>query len=121
MSNTYDMTGKKKIFQGSDKEVELVVKSDGSTPDDLTGFKARMMIRQSVKDDAVLDELTTENDRIVITPGEGKVVLKFPSSVTEYYDFTRGVYDLELVSDGDPEVVTRLLQGVVEVDLEVTR
>ena len=118
MSNTYDMTGKKKIYQGSDKEVELIVKSDGTNADNLTGYTARMMIRQSVRDDTILDELTTENGRIVITALEGKVVLKFPSSVTEGYDFTRGVYDLELVSGA---VVTRILQGDVEVDLEVTR
>lgn len=118
MSNTYDMTGTKKIYQGSDKEVELIVKSDGSTPDDLSGYTARMMIRQSIRDDTVLDELTTENGRIEITALSGKVVLKFPSSATEGYDFTRGVYDLELVSGA---VVTRILQGEVEVDLEVTR
>ena len=118
MSNVYDLTGSDKLHQGSDEYFDLVVKSDGITPDNLTGYTARMMIRQSIRDDTILDELTTENGRIEITPLDGKLRVLFPSLVTSGYDFTRGVYDLELVS-GD--VVIRILQGEVEVDLEVTR
>ena len=120
MSNTYDITGTKRIKQGSDKNIIVVIKSDGENPDNLTGYTARMQIRQSIKSDTILDELTTENDRIEITPLEGKLTIKFPNIVTSNYDFTKGVYDLEIVT-GTPEVVSRILQGDVEVDLEVTR
>ena len=116
MSNKYDI----EVKQGSDKQITIIVKSDGETPDNLTNYGARMQVRQRPTDKTVLDELTSDNDRIEITPLEGKLVLKFPSSVSSNYFFKEAVYDLELFT-GTPEVVTRLIQGGFSVDVEVTR
>lgn len=116
MSNEYNIT----VLQGSDKTINIVVKSDGTTPDDLTGYTAKMQVRETPTDETVLDELTTENGRITITAIEGKIELIFPNTTTTNYDFENAVYDLELMV-GTPVVVNRLLQGSFTVDYEVTR
>jgi hypothetical protein len=86
---------------------------------DLTGYTARMQVRQTVASNAVLLELTTENGRITITADEGKLTLFVASADTAALTFTDAVYDLELV-DGDGEVI-RLCRGAVHLEKEVTR
>lgn len=114
MTNNYDIV----IKQGSFRKYTLIVKSDGSTPDDLSEFTARMQVRPHSGANTLFDELTTSNSRIVITGALGKIELFFPDTVSSKYRFGNAVYDLELLSSGG--VVTRLLQGSFTVDFEVT-
>jgi hypothetical protein len=114
MAGTYNMT----LLQGADREITLIVKDDDDLVIDLDGYDVFMQIREYVDDTSVLDELSTDNTRIVLTGDEGKIVLKFPSAVTSLYRFTSGVYDLEISTGG---VVTRLLEGTVVVSKEVSR
>jgi len=97
------------------------LQSDESTPVDLTGYTARMHIRDSVDDAATLLELTTENSRIVLDGSAGTIQLSISATDTAAISFTQGVYDLELVDTGDTGEVTRLTYGGVEVRPEVTR
>jgi hypothetical protein len=86
----------------------------------LTGCTARMQIRKAVNDTTVLDNLTTENAKIVIhEPLNGKFKIVIPATVSSAYAFTSAVYDLELVfTDG---TVTRVIEGCLTAVPEVTR
>lgn len=89
------------------------------TPVSLAGFTARMQIRASKTATDTLFELTTENSRIELDDTEKTISLFIEATDTADLDFTTGVYDLEVVSG--VSVVTRLLEGTVTVDSEVTR
>lgn len=86
---------------------------------DLTGFTARSQFREALTSNNVLIDLSTENAGIVINPSDGLVVLVFRPEHTRGALWKKAVYDLELVSpDG---LVTRLVQGHVQLSREVTR
>lgn len=97
------------------------IQSDATTPVDITGFTARMHVRDSVDAAATLIEFTTENSRIVLGDAAGTIQLSMTATDTAALSFTNGVYDLELVDTGGTGDVTRLTYGGVEVRPEVTR
>lgn len=115
MAEIYDI----EVDQGATFQMQLTWKDENGNPVDLAGFTARMQIRKRARADEVLAEATTENGYITLGGDEGTVEISVPASVTEDFDFKRGVYDLELESSGG--IVTRLIQGCVYVDREVTR
>lgn len=86
---------------------------------DLTGCTARMQIRAKVDSAAILLELTTENNRIVLGGVAGTIDLIVSAADTAALAWKSGAYDLEIVfADG---TVRRLLKGSVFIDPEVTR
>ena len=111
------------IEQGATFEFNINwMQSDGVSAVDITGYTARMHIRDSV--DAVDPPLvifTTENTRIVLGDAAGTIQLIMSATDTAALSFTEGVYDLELVDTGGVGTVTRLIYGGVEVRPEVTR
>jgi hypothetical protein len=108
------------IDQGATYSQRLVYKTgEPATPADLTGYTARMQVRETVDAEAVLLELTTENGRIAIEPLAGAITLQLSATETAALAWRSGVYDLELVSAGG--VVRRLAHGNVAVRPEVTR
>lgn len=86
----------------------------------LTGCTARMQIRKSVNDTAVLDTLTTENSRLhIYEPTSGRFKIIIPAIISSAYSFTSAVYDLEIVfADG---TVNRVIEGCLLAVPEVTR
>ena len=106
------------ILQGSDKTISIILKDDNGDVINLTGYTSAMQVRSNVRNETVLDELTTENSRIIITALSGKLELIFPNTITSDYSFVKAVYDLELYSGG---LVSRVLEGEFLVNLEVTR
>ncbi len=87
------------------------------TPHDLAGYTARMSIKDKVGG-TVLVTLTTENDGIAVDPDAFTITLSISAADTAAFDWTKGVYDLELISPtGDVEAP---LSGKVTVSLEVT-
>lgn len=94
---------------------------DGSKGDaiDLTGWTARMQIREEHESDTTILELTTENGGITLNSPTGAIDVVIPAADTEDLDFDCAVYDLELVDAGG--AVTRLVEGNVTLKLEVTR
>ena len=91
------------------------------TPVDLTGCTARMQVRKTVQDTAVLDTLTTENGKLVINDALlGKFKINLTAAQTGAYTFINAAYDLEIVYYGG-EPVYRVLSGCFSVDPEVTR
>jgi hypothetical protein len=107
------------IYQGVTYANPLLFRAaDGTTPLNLTGYTARMQVRERVESSAVLLELTTENGRITIDGPTGTVTLALTATETAAIDWAAGVYDLELV---DGATVYRPLEGRVRIDPEVTR
>lgn len=110
------------IEQGSTFRLLLrLTNADGTTPD-LTGYTARMQIRETLDSPQPLYELTTQ-DRpaggITIDGPAGTIALRVSAADTTALAWPRGVYDLELQApDGD---VGKLLKGEVVVEREVTR
>lgn len=120
---TYDLipnnNGRPYIEQGATFDITLTCRDEAGTLVNLTGYTARMQIRANKKATTTLLELTTENGRIVLGGAAGTLQLILSATVTAAIDWTRGVYDLEVINaDG---FVQRLWQGDVEVDKEVTR
>lgn len=88
-----------------------------NTPVDLTGYTARMAIKDKIGG-TVLLSLTTENNGIVIDNAKKTITLTVEATATDDFTWTRGVYDLELISPAG--VVTALITGRVSVTKEVT-
>jgi hypothetical protein len=107
------------IEQGATLDKTFVWKDSTGTIINLTGYTARMQIRQTVSSSTILLDLSTLNGRIVITALSGQIRLLVSAADTGAITWQRGKYDLELVSSTG--VVTRLLYGEVEVSKEVTR
>jgi len=95
--------------------------SDGyiqlNTPIDLTGYTARMTVRDKIGG-TELFSLTTENSRIVVDPVNFKITLAMTATETAAFVWTKGVYDLEVVSASG--VVTALMAGSITVSKEIT-
>ncbi len=87
-----------------------------NTPVDLTGFSARMSIKDKVGGTDLLT-LTPANSRIVINTGLKTITLTISATDTAALTWTKGVYELEMVSGAG--VVTSLLTGKVTVTKEV--
>lgn len=90
------------------------------TPVSLASFTARMQIRATVDATTTLESLTSSAG-ITLDDTEHTITITIAASATAAYDFTEGVYDLELVSGDATPVVTKLLSGSVFVASEVTR
>jgi hypothetical protein len=106
------------IEQGSTFKHKLKLR-DKAGALNLAGYTARMQIRRTVSDSAVLLELTTENGRIVIDAPAGTIELVVDAADTAALNFQSAVYDLETESAGGE--VRRILQGNVLLSREVTR
>lgn len=112
----YDMT----IFQGADFERVLTWSlGEPSVLVNLTGYSARMQLRTYTESADVVLELTTANGRISLGGAAGTIELNLGATETEALAANQYAYDLEVVSPSG--FVTRLLEGFVNVDPEVTR
>ncbi len=110
------------IEQGATFTKIITWKDSAGDPIDLTGFVARMQIRQTISASAVLYSATTENGGITLGGAAGTITITFPAADTAAFSFVTGVYDLELASSALAGAeVTRLLEGGVVVSKEVTR
>lgn len=96
------------------KAQEVVVRFH--SPVDLTGYSARMQVRDRVGGEILLDSTASEIT-LTIDPVAHTVEREIAAGVTEAIDWRRGVYDLEMVSG---TYVTKIDGGVVSVTDEVT-
>lgn len=106
------------ILQGATWSHQITIQESDGSIFDLTGYTARMQIRETHNSAAILLELTTENGRIAINTSTGTITLTILASDTTEITWSRGVYDLELVYG---ITITRLFQGSIEVSPNVTR
>lgn len=121
--NKYNMT----MWQGSTFGMSVIVNNDDGTPQNLTGYSARMHIRPTYKSSSIEESLSSANGEITIDGTKGELLLLLPavrtSSIT--VDLANGkppksvyVYDLEIQNGS---TVSKILWGDVTVYGEVTR
>ena len=106
------------IEQGTTFNPVLTYQDADANLIDLTGYTARMKIKDARTDTAALEEITTENGGITLGGVAGTIALLFTDTETTAMTWETGVYDLEIISGSN--IVTRLLQGTVTVSPEVT-
>ena len=87
-------------------------------PTDITGYTARMQIKERWQSDIVILELTTENGGIILTVEDAGIQLTIVPAATEALKFKKGVYDVKMISPGTE--VTRVFEGSVLVHRETT-
>lgn len=88
-------------------------------PIDLTGFTARMQLREKIDSDTVIKELTTENNGITLNNTLKYIQINISAVDTATFTFSSAVYSLELVSPLG--VVYPLANGTLTLVKEVTR
>ena len=128
MSAKYDI----EIDQGSDIIFPIQLEDANNVEQDLTSYSAKMQIRISTYSAKPLDELSTENKRILIKEdptskqlnsdgSKPKSILEchWSNEVTSAFPPGNHVYDLELISSDNK--ITRILEGKFKVSREVTR
>lgn len=87
------------------------------TPVDLTGFTARMSVKDKIGGTELL-RLDTSNGRITIDNTAKTISLFIDADDSELITWAKGVYDLEMVSALG--IITTILSGSVVVIKEVT-
>lgn len=97
-------------FVFKDKETEV--------PHDFSGRIFRMQVRESYDSEETLMELSTTTGTILLDGPAGSVTLNAPATLTEKLPAIEAVYDVEMVNG---PVVTRILQGSLSINPEVTR
>lgn len=113
-AGTLDFT----IEQGATFNLLLTWKIDG-TPVNITNWTARLAARVDVEDSEVILSLTTSNGGITLGGAAGTISLNQTATQTAVLPAGTYVYDLELISAVG--VVTRLVQGELNISPEVTR
>jgi len=110
------------LDQGSDYRIPFEFRDHDDQLIDWGGYEFQMQIRKTSYAAPVVDELTSENERIVVELDKRRrqlVTLKFPAEVTAQIPAAKYVYDLEAVSSSG--LVKRLLEGAFILKGEVTR
>lgn len=106
------------LDQGATYQLVVVYKDDSGNPINLSGYSAYMQLRENF-DSTVADlTLSTANGGISIDGPNGEITIQATATQTMTLTSDYYLYDLELVSGS---VVTRLLQGQITVNSEVTR
>ena len=113
MAGSYDL----EIEQGATFSL-LMTWTISSVPVNLTGYTARLQARIDVDETSTILSLTTASG-ITLGGAAGTITLDRSAAQTAVLPQGQYVYDLELESSGG--VVTRLLQGELDISAEVTR
>jgi hypothetical protein len=106
------------IDQGADWYLSVVYEAPNGTPINITGFTAALQLRTSPLARTAALTLTTQNGGISITGATGTVSIHATAAQTMALVPQRYSYDLELYNGS---IVTRLIQGTIQVSAETTR
>ena len=90
-----------------------------SKPVDLTGYIARMQVREKHASPNTILDLTVENGGISVGECEGSISIYVSATQTKNLVSKKYVYDLEIESS--EEMVYRIIEGDFVVTPEVTR
>lgn len=116
------------IEQGATYQIELQYKDSNNNPIDLAGYSGRMQIRPSIGSttsylylssslNADGTGLNFSGSNGTTPPVSGAIGIFISAATSSLLTFSTGVYDLEIQSGS---IVTRLLQGNVQLSKEVT-
>jgi hypothetical protein len=89
-----------------------------NAPVPVSTYTARMQIREKLSSTAIIYELTTANNGIVIDNVLKTITLYIPPAATTAFNFTSAVYSLELVANSE---VVPFASGSISLQYEVTR
>lgn len=107
--------------QGASFSFSVTRKDKTGNPIDLTGYSARMQIRQT-QGASVLVEASTDNGKITIPVGtDGKILVKLSATDTTKLKYSKCVYDLKAFIGSDGANDLRILQGNVLVSPAITQ
>lgn len=103
------------VEQGSTFKQRLQVKTSDGTPVNLVGYQVRGMVRLDYAD----TDPTATFSCVITDAANGIIEVTLSAAVTTALTFTKGVYDIELVTPSSN--VIRLVQGNVILSREVTK
>jgi hypothetical protein len=109
------------IDQGSDITFELHLKNENGGAKDLTGHALRGKIKKTydtTDSDQIFDFTSTS---IKFPPEDGVALITMSSAISDTMKSGRYVYDIELLSGSDSDIVERILEGKLNVTPSVTR
>jgi hypothetical protein len=110
MASRHDLT----IDQGSTFNLLLEVQDVNSASLDLTGMTFASQARESFDSPNISFAFTCS----VLHPTSGQFYLNLPADASTAVSAGRYVYDIEMTSGS---VVTRIVQGTIDISPEVTR
>lgn len=109
------------IDQGSDITIELHLKNQDGSSKDLTGHALRGKIKKTydtTDSDQIFDFTLTS---VKFPPEDGVALITISSETSDAMKSGRYVYDIELLSGADSDIVERILEGKLNVTPSVTR
>lgn len=119
MAEVKDIT----MDQGTDFDPTFIIRNPDKSPFNLTGYDARMMVRETYDSAEPVLSLDITNGKLDFTSTPGRIKLDIRPADTTDIAFSgeafNGVYDLEVVSPSG--VVTRAAMGAFIINREVTR
>lgn len=89
-----------------------------NTPTSLVGATARMQIRAKLDSTTIIEELTTENGKIIIDNVLKTITILLSDTITSAYTFSGAVYSMEIIVSGE---VIPFIYGDISLIKEITR
>lgn len=105
---------------GSVFALQLTCQDPNGDPINLTGLTCQMQLRSLPEDATEVLDLSTDNGDIVILGAQGIIQITATSQQTGAVNPGPYYYDIELTNP-DTDSVTRIVQGQIVVNAEVTR
>lgn len=117
-----NLTGK----QGSTWILTLSLKQSNGEPMDLTGYTAQAQIRKDYSSVSITAEFTCT---VELPESEGNITMRLEAINTASImaglestdDQSTYVYDLEISDNDNPPIISRILEGKLFIDPEVTK
>lgn len=106
--------------EGSQFNLSFTWKDKTGAAINLTGYSARMQVRESVEAASTLLSITSATE-ITLGGAAGTVVVVISAVVMAALDFKYGYYDLELLAAASEINAVRVIEGKVKFTKEVTR
>jgi hypothetical protein len=123
MSDKCDFTNNSKyraaLEQGATFYFKVLIKDECGELADLTDFSAAMKVKTAVSSSVSVLSLSSPDCGIEINEDLGEVVVQVEHDVTANLTPGSYVYDLELTSPED--IVSRVIEGKIEITAEVTK
>ena len=118
-----DGNGNVAVEEGSTFTFDLFVTDATDVAVDLTGYDARMKIRKHVNDTTVLASWSVSGGEITLNgTSDPNLSISVTATATAALEWDGSAfYDLEIDDQGGTPVVTRLIEGYIELSREVTR
>ena len=108
------------IDQGADWYINFTYENPAGTPVNLTGYTAALQIRTSPLAATAVLSLTSPSGGITITGATGLIACHATAVQTAAIINGRYAYDIEITAPSTG-IITRLVQGTVDVSAQVTR